>query len=120
MKYLVRIEKDKVTFRKLKRGSKPLIDIGGRTYAGEEDLFIKDTASLDTFLIYPIDSSQPVTCRGEIADPTMTLAKIQSAKNAASGRKAVLRLDGNKLMAILTVIAIVGGIAYGMIAWGHW
>lgn len=116
MKYLVRIECDRISFIKIKKSAKALVTVNGRLYRNDDALYVKDHFSSDAMRFQNIDSSQILSNRPVFIDPDMTRAYADSAKLSGNKRRVWLNLDSSSLWKYLTAIAVVFSLAYGFLS----
>lgn len=118
-RYFARIEVDRILFLKVKRRAKNLLTVGGRLYPNDDYLYIKDYLSADAIRFNRIESSQPITCRGDYVDPDSTRIKILYGKLTGNKKKLWLNMDASNLWKYLVGIIIAGSIIYGMLTGGN-
>lgn len=118
MKYLVRIEADRVKAFKLKKGPRQMVSLASRLYRVDDRLMIKDEKSDDCIVVYDIDDTQPYMVDPEVVDPDITRAYIDSAKLSGNKRTIWTNLNPSKAWEWLTVIAVVGALLYGFLVVG--
>lgn len=117
-KYLVLIESNRIRFLKMKNAAKPLVNVGGRVYPNDDDLYVNDHHSSVSLRLQRIDSSQILFNYPKFIDPDMTRAKIDSMKLAGTKKKLLFNMDASQLWKWLTGIAIVGSLIYGFLVMG--
>lgn len=118
MKYLVRIEKDRITVHKMKKGPRQMVSIASRLYVVTDDLAIKDIESNAAMYFYGIDDTQPMTANATLVDPDRTRALIRSAQIGGNRKRSWASLDANKALQWLASVAIVGSLLYGFLLYG--
>lgn len=118
MKKLIRIEADVIRCNAMKKGPRQMISIASRLYRTDDDLMISDSQTSDCICVYPIDDTQPLLTKAKLVDPDMTRLLIRSAKLSGNRRNIWAMLDSSKIMQILSIVAIVGGVLYGFISFG--
>ena len=117
-RYFARIEVDRVLFLKVKRRAKNLLTVGGRLYPNDDYLYIKDYYSADAVRFNRIESSQPITCRGDYVDPDTTRIKILYGKLTGNKKRLWLNMDASNIWKYLVAIIVAGSIVYGLIVGG--
>lgn len=115
-RYLALIESDKITFRRIKPGNRPVLKVGPRIYRADESIYINDKESTDAMLIYDIDGTQPHG-HARYYNPDLVRIYVDSAKLKQKG-KAVSELGGliealGKNV-IAYVIALIIGVSFIM------
>lgn len=118
MKYLVRLEKDRITVHKLKKGPRQMVSVASRLYVVTDDLAVKDIESNAAMYFYGIDDTQPMTPRPTLVDPDRTRALIRSAQIGGNHKKSWASLDPSKALQWLVPIAIIGSLLYGFLVIG--
>lgn len=110
MKWLIIIERDVITMRRMKSGPRPMVGAAGRLYRVDDGMMLGDIRSSDAIAIYPIDSTQPMTAAGEYVDPDMTKILIDSAKIAGKKKSLWTNLDDviGTLTKVLIAVVICG------------
>ena len=116
MKYLVRVECDRVSFIKIKKSAKALVTVNGRLYRNDDSFYIKDYLSSDAMRFQNIDSSQILSNRPVFIDQDMTRAFADSAKLSGNKRRVWLNLDGGNLWKYLAAAAVVFSLIYGFLS----
>lgn len=101
-----------------KKGTKTMISIAGGAYPTDDKYFSCDTRSNDALLIYDLGDTQPWMSNPEYVDTDHYRKIMNSAKITGNKKKFALNFNPNNLMKILTAVAIVGGIVYGILANG--
>lgn len=114
MKKLIRIEADVIRCNNLKKGSRQMVTVAGRLYRTDDSLMIADNQTSDCYVIYPIDDTQPMLPRAKLVDPDNTRVLIRSAKLGGNKKRIWLNLDSSKIVQYVAVVAIVGGVLYGI------
>lgn len=111
-KYLTIVECDKITVRRMRRGSRQMVSVNGRLYRTDDDIMIRDIDSGDAMAIYPVDDTQPLHPAAPLVDPDMTRALIDSAKIGGNKKRIWVDLDDitGKVMQILAAIIIIGAL----------
>ena len=115
MKYLVRLEADRIKVFRLKKGPRQMVSLASRLYRVDDHLMIKDMSSDDCMVFYDIDSTQPYMVDPEVVDPDITRAYIDSAKLSGNKRSIWTSLNPSKAWEWLTIIAVVGALLYGFL-----
>lgn len=110
MKYLCRLEKDRIKFYRFKRKSRQMVSVAYRLYRVDDRYMVKDTMSADCLAVYEIEGTQPFGPSPEYVDPDSTRVYIDSAKLAGNKKRIWGSLDTSKIMPIL-ILVIVGGSA---------
>ena len=118
MKKLIRMESDIWRCNRFKKGSRMMVSIASGLYRTDDRYSIPDNRSNDAYYFYDLNGTQPYLIVPEFVDPDQTRKYINHARLAGNKQKVWGSLDGKKLMNILMAVAIVGGIAYGFIAFG--
>lgn len=118
LKKIIRMEADIYRCNRFKKGCREMVTIASSLYRTDDDLFIMDIKSNDAYVIYRINGTQPYLPIPRYVDTDNTRKKIVSAKIGGNKRSTWMRLDKNSFMTILTMVAIVGGIAWGFISFG--
>lgn len=118
MKYIARMEINRILFIKVKKKAKALVTVDGRLYPNDDKYYVKDALSDDAVRFQPIDSSQIVFTRPVFIDPDMTRAVAKSAKLSGNKKKIWLNMDSPQLWKYLTAIAVVGSLIYGFLVMG--
>lgn len=117
-KYLVLIESNRIRFLKMKNAAKPMVNVGGRVYANDDELYVSDHHSPIALRLQRIDSSQILFVRPVFIDPDEIRARIDSMKLAGTKKKLLFNMDSSKLWKWLAAIAIVGSLIYGFLVMG--
>lgn len=116
MKYVAIIEADRVKFYRLKKGQRrQMVSVAGRLYRSDDDLMLRDMRSDACMVIYRIDSSQPLMPNARLVDPDETRAYMDSAIRAGNRKKKWIQLDSSKAWEWLTIIIVLGALAYGFL-----
>lgn len=89
-----------------------MVTIRGRLYRVDDRISCKDRGSDKALIIYPMDSSQPRTCRGDWIDPDFTRALIMQAKIAHTKKEIWSKVGTLSIEKILTVMVVGGGVLY--------
>lgn len=118
MKKIVRIEADQISCRKLTRKPYQMISIFSRLYPLYDDLFVCDMQSTNCYVIYDLNGTQPYSANPKYLDPNMTRAFIDSGKFARTKKTMWGKLGGIDLWKLLAMIALIGSLAYGFLAYG--
>lgn len=118
MKYLCRLECDRITVYPLKKGPRQMVSVASRLYRMDDRYMTKDYRTGDAMVFYDIDSTQPYMANAELVDPDMTRALIDSAKLSGSKKSIWANLGGGHLMEYMTVIIIAGALLYGFLVGG--
>lgn len=118
MKNLVRIECDKITFYKLKKGPRQMVSVASRLYRIDDNVMVKDVKTSNAYIFYEIDQTQPLHILPVILDPDLTRVYIDSAKLAGNKKSIWMNLSGSKLMEYLTFVIAGGAILWGLLSSG--
>lgn len=113
MKQFARIEADRVRIFRLKKGPRQMVTINSRLYRIDDRFMLKDKATGDATIFYPIDSTQPILPRAEFIDPDMTKAYIDYAKIGKNKKRIWQSLDIKHFEKWLVPVLIVGGLIWG-------
>lgn len=93
---------------RLKKGTRQVVRIAGRTYPTDDELFYRDRKTSDAWMLVGIDNIQPFR-HAPIYYDTLRLSVLNvSSKAVGNRRKRRLDLDSNKITSWLTA-AVVGG-----------
>lgn len=117
MKYLIRIEADRIRVFKLKKGPRQMVTVNSRLYRIDDELMCKDVHSSDAMIFYQIDSTQPIlpALCPMVVDPDLTRAQIDSAKMSGNKKSIWANLSGVSWTGVLTPLIIVAALAYGFL-----
>lgn len=118
MKYLCRIEKDRITIFRIKRKNRQMVSHASRLYRTDDDLALKDIKTDDAMYFYAIDSTQPMLLEPKLVDPDYTRALIGSAKYSGNQKKIWGYLDAGSLKKYMVPVIILACLAYGFIIGG--
>lgn len=118
MKYLCRIEKDRITIFKIKRKSRQMVSHASRLYRTDDALAIKDIQSADAMYFYQIDSTQPLLLEPKLVDPDFTRALIGSAKYSGNQKRIWGYLDAGNLKKMMVPIIVLACLGYGFVMGG--
>ena len=118
MKMIARVECDRVTIYKLKKGPRQMVSIASRLYRIDDRYMMKDINSDECLIAYDIDSTQPYMISPHPIDPDYTRALIDSAKMSGSKKSIWANLSGSKLMEYLTIFIVCGALLYGFLLQG--
>lgn len=118
MKFLARVECDKVRLYALKKGPRQMVSAASRLYRLDDSIMCKDIRSGDAIAFYGIDSTQPWCPEPVLVDPDITKALIDSAKLAGSKKTIWGNLTPGHLSQYLTAVIIAGALIYGFLVGG--
>lgn len=104
-KWLVTATKSKVIFRKITKSNRAIAVVYSRLYRTDDELFVSDHTSSDSFVYYDIDEQQPWG-QGRWLDPDMTKVLIDSMKMSKGKPTKLFDMNMEAIMAVL-VIGIV-------------
>lgn len=90
-----------------------MVSIASRLYRVDDAFCVKDRQMDHAWAIYPIDDTQPMMVNPVIADPDNTRTLIASAQVAGNKKSIWANLSGSKAWQYLTVIIVLGCLAYG-------
>lgn len=119
MKYLCRLEKDRIKFYRLKKGPRQMVSVAGRLYRTDDRLMVKDTQSSDCLSIYEIEQTQPTLPSPHYVDPDSTRVYIDSAKLAGTKTKVWASLDTSSILPILLFLIVGGTVLMNFLQEGH-
>ena len=109
-KYILRIEKDRMKWIKVKKATRQYISLEGRFYDNRDALYMKDIHSSDAVRFTPIDSNQVGMFKPVLVDPNDLRAGIMSKEIAGTKKKAWLNFDVSKVWMYLLGIIIGGAV----------
>ena len=117
-RYLALIESDKITFRRIKPGNRPVLKVGPRIYRADESIYINDKESTDAMLIYDIDGTQPHGHQ-RYYDPDIVRIYVDSAKLKNRGKTytelgGIMETVGKNAIAIAVALIIIAGFIMGL------
>lgn len=107
-KYIVRLEQDRITWKKIRKSVRQYIGWDGRFYDNADWTYIKDCHSSDAIRVTPIDSNQVGMVRPKMINPDDIRAGITSKEIAGEKKRSWANFDASKIPMILIGI-IVGG-----------
>lgn len=113
MKYVVRIEKDRIKLFRIKKGPRQMVSIASRLYVTTDDLAVKDLHTDDAMYFYPIDATQPLLHKAQLVDPDRTRALIRSAQLGGNKKKMWANIDPGLLGKYLVPIVVIVALIYG-------
>lgn len=97
---------------KLRKGTRQVVRIAGRTYPTDDELFYRDRRTSDAWMLTGIDNIQPFR-HAPIYFDTLRLSILNaSSKAAGNRRKRRLDLDAGNIKNWL-----IGALVVGVLAW---
>ena len=111
-KYLVRLQKDRIKWFKVKKSERLMISLHNRLYWNEDKYYTKDKHSSDAIRICEIDSNQVGMVTPELINPDDIRAMIMSKEISGQKKKSWLNLDASKLWQYLVIVIIAGSVLY--------
>lgn len=111
-KYLVRLEKDKIKWFKVKKANRLMLSLHNRLYWNEDQYYTKDMHTSDAIRITPIDSNQVGMVTPLLINPDDIRATIMSKEIAGNKKKSWLNMDASKLWQYLVIAIIAGTVLY--------
>lgn len=117
MKFLYRLESDRVRVYRIKKGPRQMVTVSGRLYRLDDELMVKDVHSDQSAAFYGIDSTQPIlpALASRPVDPDITRAYIDSAKNAGSTKTIWTTLSSGNMSKWMTPLIVAVALAYGFL-----
>ena len=109
-KYILRIEKDRMKWIRVKKATRQYISLEGRFYDNRDALYMKDIHSSDAVRFTPIDSNQVGMFKPVFVDPNDLRAGIMSKEIAGTKKKAWLNFDVSKVWMYLVGVIIGGAV----------
>ena len=111
-KYLVRLQKDRIKWFKVKKAERQLLSLHGRLYLNEDRYYTKDMHSSDAIRVTSIDSNQVGMVTPELINPDDIRAIIMSKEISGQKKKSWLNMDASKLWMYLVGFIIGGTVLY--------
>lgn len=117
MKFLFRLESDRIKVYRIKKGPRQMVTVAGRLYRLDDDLMVKDVRCDQSAAFYNIDSTQPILpmLASRPVDPDITRAYIDSAKNAGSTKTIWASLSSGNMTKWMTPLIVAVALAYGFL-----
>ena len=110
-KWLVTATKNKVIYRKIKKSNRAIAIVYNRLYRIDDDLFVADHTSTDSFVYYDIEEQQPWG-QGRWLDPDMTKVLIDSMKMSKGKPTKLFDMNMEAIMAIM----VIGIVAFSILS----
>lgn len=118
MKFLCRLEADRVRVYRLKKGPRQMVSVSSRLYRVDDNLMIRDIRTDECMVFYRIDDSQPMLTTARLVDPDETRCLIDSATRSGSRKSVWMRLDPSRAWEWLTLVIVICALLYGFVGWG--
>ena len=117
-KYIVRLETDRITWKKVRKPLRQYLSWDARFYDNADWTYIKDCHSSDAIRVTPIDSNQVGKVNPKLIDPDDIRCGIASMEISGTKKKSWLNFDASKLWLYLIGFIIAGTIIYTVLSGG--